>query len=354
MKNNYLAGVLFVLAGVLLLVWTINGKVSFFQWPTGERELLESREFDGAFQELNIQTNSTDVIVQRSDDDALRVEVYGYRSQQKHYRLEMEDTGESLQVLYRQNNRESWFGFKRGHRLVIALPDRAFRDIAVLSSSGDVSVETALEADRVKLETSSGDLRIGHVRADMFTVTTSSGDVSADATIDAAQADWHTSSGDIFVRSIQTGAFTVRTSSGELEAGTITGDSVSITGYSGDVEARNCECGLLQIELTSGDVDIDAMSGMANVEVSSGSVELNNWDLTGDSSIRASSGDVDISLLNGEQAMEIDLRAGSGSMQVALPGFETVEKTNNRLTGRIGNGGPKLTVQTSSGDISVE
>ncbi|GEM_PF-3515567 len=354
MKNNYLAGFLFVLAGVLLLVWSIDGKVSFFQWSTGERELLENRQFGQSFEQLDIEASSTDVTFKRSDDNALHVNVYGYASQQDDYRLEVDEQGDTLRVVYEKNSTFSLFAFNRGHRLEISLPDRAIRSLDVHSSSGHIRSETHIEADQVRMKASSGDVILGTIHATLLEVTTSSGDVLADADLEAGEIVWKSSSGDMAMRTVRTGTLALETNSGDADAEFITADLLTVDGSSGDMDVAECACSQLKVDLSSGDVEIDALTGTVDIDVQSGEVELRNWDVSSDSSIKASSGDVQIRLRDQHQALELDLRASSGDKQVVLPDFTMMSSDKQRLTGQIGSGGPKLVVQTSSGDIDVK
>lgn len=352
MKNNYLAGVLFVLAGVLLLVWTIDGKVSFFQWTAGEREILESQQFDLAIAELDIQTSSTDVIFRQSSDDTLKLEVHGYPAQQAHYRLEVKEHDDKLVIAYEDSNRLNWFSFQRGHRLVVELPDKAFQRMEAQSSSGDIVAETELLANEVRMETSSGDVILEAVQTDKLAVKSSSGDLSAHANIEAGQADWKTSSGNIELRGMRAQAVTIASQSGNVELGDMSAASMTINGSSGNVEVETCACHL-EVSLSSGDVEFHALTGAGKVKVSSGTVHMMNWEVTGDSSVGATSGNVDISLIHPE-ALALELKVSSGNMRVQLPDMAIIEQTEKRLKGQYGSGGPTLAVQTSSGNIRID
>jgi len=181
------------------------------------------------------------------------------------------------------------------------------------SGSGDQRMEGL--TGRVDLESGSGDMRLREIGNEVR-VRTGSGDVEA-----------HEISG----------AFSVETGSGDVrvEANGNGGDSNVRTG-SGNVELRDVKGGL-RVESGSGDLTISGTQTAA-------------WD------IRTSSGNVELELQSGA-AFDLDATAGSGNVTVDGPVTMTVEgdlrKARHSMHGKVGGGGPLLTVHTGSGDVHI-
>jgi hypothetical protein len=181
------------------------------------------------------------------------------------------------------------------------------------SGSGDQTMEGL--AGKVDIQSGSGDMRLRQISNDVH-VKTGSGDVEA-----------HEISG----------AFGIETGSGDVrvEANGEGGDSSVRTG-SGSVELRGVKGGL-RVESGSGDVTIAGTQTAA-------------WDL------QTSSGNVELQLQPGA-AFELDATAGSGNVTVDGPVTMTVQgdlrEARHSIHGKVGGGGPLLTVHTGSGDVHI-
>lgn len=181
------------------------------------------------------------------------------------------------------------------------------------SGSGDQRMEGL--SGKVNLESGSGDMRLREISNEIH-VRTGSGDVDA-----------HEISG---VFGVETGSGDVR-----VEANGNGGESSVRTG-SGNVELRGLKGGL-RVESGSGDLTISGTQTAA-------------WDL------RTSSGNVEVELQSGA-AFDLDATAGSGNVTVDGPVTMTVEgdlrKARHSMRGKVGGGGPLLTVHTGSGDVHI-
>lgn len=181
------------------------------------------------------------------------------------------------------------------------------------SGSGDQRIEGL--TGKVDLESGSGDMRLreisNHIRV-------------------------HTGSGNVDAHEISAG-FSVETGSGDVQVeGNGNGGDSSVRTGSGNVELRGVKGGL-RVESGSGDLTIAGK-------------QTAPWD------IRTSSGDVELQLQPGA-AFDLDATAGSGNVTVDGPVTMTVEgdlrKARHSMHGKVGGGGPLLTVHTGSGDVHI-
>ncbi len=180
--------------------------------------------------------------------------------------------------------------------LEVALP-RSFKgDLAVRSSSGDLTIgDHALS--KISLDTSSGDVSIGRISCAVLTASSNSGDIGI-AGVDAQKTHIDSSSGDVKIFSL-----------------------------SGDLDSRS----------SSGDVSVDFKSG------------------PGSSVIDVGSGNVHVRLPQ-TAGFALDARSSSGDVTCGLP--VTVEESGRRdniLKGTVGTPGKSvLRIVTRSGDVGIE
>lgn len=206
--------------------------------------------------------------------------------------------------------------------------------------------------------------RHGRDLEDLFDVKLADGSASLGEALGSKR---HGGSPDVEIDLPRQATVVVESSSGDLEVDDLTGDQRYRTA-SGDLRFRGVG-GRLSIEVHSGDIDMTA-TGEADVNLRtlSGDVELRAGTLRslrvnttsgdlkaagrlagpGPFSIESVSGDV---LLAPAGDLRIELQTLSGDLRSDVDGV--IEHGRGRQSMSIGSGGPLLSVRSTSGDVTV-
>ncbi len=164
----------------------------------------------------------------------------------------------------------------------------------------------------------------------------------------------NTSNGQIQVEGIQ-GNLSAHTSNGAVTARDSGKEKVNIRTSNGKILAERLS-GDLDIHTSNGRVEILGCPGEIKVRTSNGSVAI---DLEGESVSRdivaeTSNGGVRCRL-PGSYSGEVNARTSNGSVRCEFPITVEAGKIGKRhLQGRIGEGGPSLSLKTSNGSISIQ
>lgn len=186
------------------------------------------------------------------------------------------------------------------------------------------------------------------------TVRTRSG--SGDQTIEGIRGnvDLQSGSGDVKLSRV-TGEIRLQTGSGDVRAREIAG-SVRGGAGSGDIEVEETGSGDVDLHTGSGNITARGIQGAFHAEAGSGDI-TGEGTQTGTWEIRTGSGNVDI-LLPANAAFDANLSTSSGTMEVSPAITMTVQgrvqEMRKQIVGKVGGGGPLLTVRTGSGDIHIE
>jgi DUF4097 and DUF4098 domain-containing protein YvlB len=198
----------------------------------------------------------------------------------------------------------------------------------------DISIDyeiTAPADTKVRTHSGSGDQTVEGVHASL-NLESGSGDMRL-RDLDG-EIQLHTGSGDVEVREVS-GPFTAETGSGDIRLDSKGGDVHVHTG-SGNVELRGISGGLLA-ETGNGDVSVVG-------------TQTAGWE------IRAHSGNVELELPNGA-AFDLDASTGSGEVVVGRPVTVIlqgrVREARRSVNGKVGGGGPRLSIHTGSGDVRI-
>ena len=234
--------------------------------------------------------------------------------------------------------------------------------VRINQAHGDV---TTVRTGRLSLETQYGDLAAADVRGDLqvrgeHTAVTASriqggADVETsyddvDLTDVGADARVKVEHGAANLSDIK-GAATAETSYDDVDIEQV-GGAVSASVEHGSVRASRIAAGA-RVKAEGDDVLLDGFRGPVEAEAQRGSVRLvPDGPLVGSLSASATYGDVQLQVPPGSR-FELHATTDSGSLEIAVPGLTTSEASEQRMVGRLGEGGALVQLSASHGDVRV-
>jgi len=164
----------------------------------------------------------------------------------------------------------------------------------------------------------------------------------------------HAGSGDITLNDLGGGA-NVETGSGDIRGENVASSFSARTG-SGDIRVSLAGSGDARAHTGSGDVELHGINGGLVVDTGSGDVTAEGQP-RGAWNVRTASGEAHVRVPS-NASFDLDVSSGSGTVTVDHPVNTTVqgravESSRHRVSGKVGNGGPLMTVRTGSGDIHI-
>ena len=213
---------------------------------------LPSQELQG----VDIQLVNGDVTIHLDEDSEADVRLDGDVEQ-----LEVRVNDSGVLSIRQGNTASSSFFFHRGLAsadVELTLPARFWEFLHIAVANGDVDVDGALEAGKIVLKTTSGDVTLEEASCTEFAFKSASGDL--DATIDARAVQVETASGDIELEG-DAGSFRAASASGDI---CLTGSvrELRCASASGDVE--------VETEVMPDQLEISSKSGDCQVTMPGG------------------------------------------------------------------------------------
>jgi DUF4097 and DUF4098 domain-containing protein YvlB len=146
------------------------------------------------------------------------------------------------------------------------------------------------------------------------------------------------------------GNLEVKTGSGSIEARAVQG-AIAASAGSGRIELEQTGGGDVSVHTGSGRVDVRGVKGGLSVSTGSGSIRAQG-DIVRDWTLEASSGGVEVELPL-EASFQLDASTNSGSIDSERAVTVSGRISKRSLRGAVGSGGPRLTIETSSGSIEI-
>lgn len=313
-------GIALVVVGLVLLAFQAFGRTV----PFGGTYKLVDQELPG--KHLELVAGNSDVEVRSWDGDTIKIEAIQHGGARGDYQVNVEQTGDVIRI---DESTGNWFCFfcSRGISYRIDVPKSA--DASLQTTSGTIDINGL--AGAVTLASTSGDIHADELGGGL-TVNTTSGEVRLSSINGRLQVE--TISGDVQLGDGAVDGATVNTTSGEIDLDGVNGE-LQIGTVSGDISVRDANASQLDISTTSGGINYDGAFGAGS-----------------DSKVSTISGDVDLTLPEDSSfSLNASTVSGDISNDFELAGAQNDQRS---LTGTIGSGGPTLTVETTSGDISLD
>lgn len=321
--------------------------------------------------------NSNDVFFFENTGNTILVKEYMNFTPEENQISTVDQKGTTLTITGKKRNSSSGFFFHWGTSSIldnrrayteIYLPADFYASLSVKTISGDIRSERDfLQGADFSAVSTSGDIYFPNVEAQEISLSSTSGDLSIQ-NMEASDIEVSTTSGDIMLTSVK-GSKSVSSVSGEITL-TYTEDNTSVSTTSGDVrilggtddynigtvsgEIRVSDMvGAFEISTTSGDLFIENSQGFGQASSVSGDMRIFLNELTGSLNIDTTSGDVDIKLPD-TSAFALDFNSTSGDCSTFFDDVLSFNKKGTEAKGQYGvANGNTLMISTTSGNLRI-
>lgn len=216
-----------------------------------------------------------------------------------------------------------------------------------LDAAADIELQIP-DGVSVRLHVAYGEVTVTNVRGDIA-VDVSGGNVHTTDTQGTLTID--TGSGDATIINAS-GMISMDTGSGDVLARNVSGAGLLIDSGSGNVTLEGCSSTKVSIDTGSGNLRVSGMTTRSlAMDTGSGNVVLGLLNSPEMITIDSGSGDVTLNLPANFSAT-LDIDSGSGGITSDFP-MQVSSKSRERMTGRIGTGEGRISIETGSGSVRL-
>ncbi|HEY8500778.1 MAG TPA: DUF4097 family beta strand repeat-containing protein, partial [Clostridia bacterium] len=222
--------------------------------------------------------------------------------------LEVEKNGDEalVRIVYPL---QAGFSVREDTKLDVVIPEEWNRDIEIKSISGNISADR-LSGNDITINTTSGKIDISEIEAE--------GDISASSISGTCRID----------KAISNSA-KINTTSGDAAIGSLKAEDIKFRTVSGYAKL-NAAAEKAELNSTSGNIDADFADGFEKV------------------SAKSISGSVNLGISH-KAEFTVDLKTISGNIKCEDFSMNISSSDKKELKGRVGNGGGRIDVSTTSG-----
>jgi hypothetical protein len=221
-----------------------------------------------------------------------------------------------------------------------------FEAVEVLNRNGDVTVESG-DGEGVELRA----VKRGRTRSALDRVEVT--DSVADGVL-TLESVYGNDLSDVAVRLTVSLPETVtlraaRTGNGDVTAREVTGDA-TVSTSNGDAMATDVD-GFVTVESANGDAVARGTTGVLGGRTANGDVDAEVFAIRNEAAFTNANGDVEVGV-GPDLHADVSLAVGNGDIELDAD-LDVRERSENRVVGRLGDGGPRLRASAGNGDVRL-
>lgn len=353
--------VLIFLLSILVYGFSTSGS-PFYATATSEEatnsavDLIKEESFSiDDLTSISFNTKFENLMVQITDVDEIVVRQYGTLGIDEEFSSST-NSGKLKVTLPGRDNIENFFNFSfdDSPRLEVHIPEGYNNDVSLETSSGNLIVLGEAVWNDVSTTSTSGNIDMNTIDSKAYTARCSSGGININSVNCKENVEIKATSGDIYIDEINASNIDIQTSSGTIDGQNLFAKTdVNLSSSSGTIDFENIVCEKFDVKTTSGGFSTSELTGSGDIVSSSGSLNIYDFSILGDTNISATSGSINISALS-SQNYKLDLETTSGSIDCSTS-LKYENDRKNKATGTVGNGSiGTLSISASSGSINID
>ncbi len=305
----------FVVAGAVLF----GVVMSAAQWNLSALRSTENRtethRITEAFNSISMETNTADIRFVPSEDGTCTVECYE-SEREKHTVAVSNGT-----LTVRHTDERKWYEhitfFSETPKITVYLPAGEYDSLVITEHTGDIElpeafsfrtaditvstgdVKTAASAERIAIQTSTGDIAVENVKADTMELSVSTGRVTVQTVACTGGLSICVSTGKTQLTDVSCGLLISTGSTGDLSMkNTVVATMLSIERSTGDVRFDGCDAAEITVKTGTGDVTGTLLSDKVFLtETGTGRIDVPKSTVGGRCEIKTDTGDIKIDIV---------------------------------------------------------
>lgn len=204
--------------------------------------------------------------------------------------------------------------FNQEERIELYIPKEGLTNLSLRAASGNITTESnfALKTEELTVKTNSGNIKWNDSEAEKLHIQAGSGNITLGH---------------------MAGNLEVRTGSGNIK----------VNGSSGNISMK----------AGSGNITAEGLSGQGSMEAVSGNIKADAFEITGDMSLKTSSGNIRLTLPE-ELSFQLQVQTGSGNIRTDFEEAVVYNKKGNQAEGTLGeNPSCLIQAEANSGNVHI-
>ncbi|MED1783692.1 DUF4097 family beta strand repeat-containing protein [Brevibacillus fortis] len=147
----------------------------------------------------------------------------------------------------------------------------------------------------------------------------------------------------------------LETMTGDIKSGMLRAKNTKISSSNGDVDVLGYEGEALNVQTATGDINLANVRSAVTIESSTGEIDkVTMPELTHDVSIRTDTGDIRVTVAKEPAAAQLEVTTDTGGIETTWSNLIYEKDEEYKVKASIGSGGPKMTVRSSTGDVRIQ
>jgi DUF4097 and DUF4098 domain-containing protein YvlB len=231
-------------------------KWNFFVLQT-EKSETNRYEIHEEYTNISININTANLVILPTEEDSTTVECFE-QEKIKHI-VQVKDDTLFIEVVDSRKWYEHIGIFFQSPKVTVYMPQKQYAAVSVKASTADMQIEK-LSANHLDITLSTGDMRLTDVQCKNVSGTVSTGDIHLENVIVTQELAMQSRTGDIALEGCDANRLKIKTTTGDVKGWLLSPKVFLATANTGKVNvAQTTAGGLCEITTGTGDIDVDVL-----------------------------------------------------------------------------------------------
>lgn len=258
----------------------------------------ETNTYDvsSGFDKISIDTDITDIVFARSDDESCKVVCFEAERMKHSVRC----TNGTLTI--GMNDERKWYEYIgisfASPKMTIYLPQSEFTSLSIDTATGDIDIPNSFTFNELKIKSATGDVDCTANASDSIKIKSNTGNICISSVASKCDIDIKTNTGSVKLADAACTNFTAESDTGNITlTNVIAEDSIFVESDTGNVKLKSSDAARLSIKTDTGSVTGTLLSEKIFIAKSStGKVNVPETESGGKCEIKTATGNIKIEL----------------------------------------------------------
>lgn len=296
MKKLFIAAAFLTISGSVIFIGAMAALGFDFSKLSTMKYETNTYEVSGGFDKISIDTDITDIVFARSDDESCKVVCF--EAERMKHSVRCSNGTLTIGV----NDERKWYehiGISiSSPKMTIYLPQSEYTSLSIDTATGNIDIPKGFNFNEIEIKSATGDIDCTANASDSIKIRSNTGNIDVSSVKSKCDIDIKTNTGSVKLTDIACTNFTAESDTGKITlTNVVAEDNIFIESDTGSIKLNSSDAARLSLKTDTGNITGTLLSEKIFIAKSStGKVNVPETESGGKCEIKTATGNIKIEI----------------------------------------------------------
>lgn len=296
MKKLFIAAAFLTISGSVIFIGAMAALGFDFSKLSTMKYETNTYEVSGGFDKISIDTDITDIVFARSDDESCKVVCF--EAERMKHSVRCSNGTLTIGV----NDERKWYEYIgisfSSPKMTIYLPQSEYTSLSIDTATGNIDIPEGFNFNEIEIKSATGDIDCTANASDSIKIRSNTGNIDVSSVKSKCDIDIKTNTGSVKLTDIACTNFTAESDTGKITlTNVVAEDNIFIESDTGSIKLNSSDAARLSLKTDTGNITGTLLSEKIFIAKSStGKVNVPETESGGKCEIKTATGNIKIEI----------------------------------------------------------